>query len=53
MKQSIIWLIVVLVLSLHRLVNENLFVVNYSTSVLGMPVFVNYKYGTLYFQLAS
>ena len=41
-ERSIIWLIVVLLISLHHLVNGNLFVVSYSTSALGKPSFVDW-----------
>lgn len=47
------WVIVALLIAFHHLVNENHFVFNSSASALRKPSSVDYKYGTLYFQIAS
>lgn len=52
-ERSIIWLIVILLISFHHLENENAFVFNSSTSALEKPSFVDCKHGTLYFQIPS
>lgn len=42
-ERSIIWLIVVLLISLYHLVNKNPFVINYSTSALGKSSFFDWQ----------